>query len=305
MASDNISWFHKHPIAVYLILANGITWLCWLPGIVIASQQGYILPNFDTYTTLFRTGFANTQHLLISIVFLLGVYGPLIAALVATWLDGGRGGLIELGKRIIKWRVGVRWYFTILIIAFLLAAIPFGIAVLTGMTGFSAASAISLPAIIILFFAQILTSGVGEEPGWRGFLLPKLKVRFDGEKYIWLLGLIWAIWHYPFLIYNTLSMMQDVTPAQMVVTILIQLAGLTISIIGMTFLYVWVYNYTQSVFLAILLHALTNIVPLFVLSFLADPQVLTLFSGIMPWVIVLALQRTLGKKRFPEQVTSI
>lgn len=188
MSSDNISWFHKHPIAVYLILANGITWLCWLPGFVIASQQGYILPNFDTYITLFRTGFANTQHLVISIVFLLGVYGPLIAALVATWLDGGRGGLIELGKRIIKWRVGVRWYFTILIIAFLLAAIPIGIAALTGMTGFSTASAISLPAIIILFFAQILTSGVGEEPGWRGFLLLRLKVRFDGEQYIWCLG---------------------------------------------------------------------------------------------------------------------
>jgi hypothetical protein len=173
------------------------------------------------------------------------------------------------------------------------------------MTGFSAASAISLPAIIILFFAQILTSGVGEEPGWRGFLLPRLKVRFGGQKYIWLLGLIWAIWHYPFTIYLTLSMMQNVTPAQMIVTILVQLAGLTISLIGMTFLYVWVYNYTQSVFLAILLHALTNIVPLFVLSFLADPQVLTMFSGIMPWVLVFALQIILGKKRFPDQIASI
>ncbi len=99
--------------------------------------------------------------------------------------------------------------------------------------------------------------------------------------------------------------MQDVSPAQVIVTILIQLAGLTISIIGMTFLYVWLYNYTQSVFLAIIFHALTNIVPLFVLSFLADQQVLTFFSGIIPWVIVFALQRTLGKKRFPEQVTSI
>ena len=305
MSSDNISWFHKHPIAVYLILANGITWLCWLPGIVIGSQQGYILPNFDTYTTLFQTGFANTQHLLISIVFQLGVYGPLIAALVATWLDGGREGLIELGKRIIKWRVGVRWYFIILIIAFLLAAIPAGIGALTGMTGFSTVSAISLPTLIILFFAQILTSGVGEEPGWRGFLLPRLKVRFGGQKYIWLLGLIWAIWHYPFSIYLTLSMMQDVTPAQMIVTILVRLAGLTISLIGMTFLYVWVYNYTKSVFLAILLHALTNIVPLFVFSFLVDSQVLTLFSGFMPWVLVLALQLTLGKKRFPDQIASI
>lgn len=220
MSRDNTSWFHKHPIAVYLILANGITWLCWIPGIVIASQQGYILPNIDTYATLFQTGFANTQHLVLSIAFGLGVYGPLIGALVATWLDGGKEGLVELWGRIKKWRVGARWYLTILLLAFLLPAIPVGIAALTGMTQLSTTSAVAFTYAILFFFAQILTSGLGEEPGWRGFLLPRLQARFDGQKYIWLLGLIWAIWHYPVTVFQTFSMMQNVTPVQMIVTIL-------------------------------------------------------------------------------------
>jgi len=287
-----------------LILANGITWLCWIPGIILAHQQGYILPNFDTYAALFRAGFTGTQHLLVSALFQLGVYGPLIAGLVATWLDGGKPGLVELWGRVRKWQVGARWYVIIVLIALLIPAIPTGIAALTGMTGFRTAGAIGLPYLILLLFAQIFTSGAGEEPGWRGFLLPRLKARFEGEKYIWLLGLVWAIWHYPYTTYLTLTVMQDVTPAQMVVTILVTLAGQTMGLIGMTFLYAWVYNKTQSVFVAILFHATSNVLPLLVSSFLADPQVVTMFVGFMPWVLVVVLQVTLGKERFPEQIAS-
>ena len=169
MTKEKTNWFHKHPIAVYLILANGITWLCWIPGITLAYQQGYLLLSFDTYATLFQSGFANSQHLFFSILFKLGVYGPLIAALIATWLDKGREGLIALWGRTTKGRVGARWYIVILLIAFLLPAIPIVIATLTGMTRFSFANALTLPYFIFFFLDQILTSGVGEEPGWRGY----------------------------------------------------------------------------------------------------------------------------------------
>ena len=41
---------HKYSLTVYLILAMGITWLGWIPGLIIGAQQGYIMPNFTTYT---------------------------------------------------------------------------------------------------------------------------------------------------------------------------------------------------------------------------------------------------------------
>jgi hypothetical protein len=50
------------------------------------------MPNFDTYHLLIPSGFADTRHLLLAILFFLGVYGPLIAGLVAIWMDGGREG---------------------------------------------------------------------------------------------------------------------------------------------------------------------------------------------------------------------
>ena len=82
MTENNLK--RKRSLFVYLILANGITWLCWIPGLVIGGRNGYVLPNIDTYKTLFQTGWMNTQHMLLGILFLLGVYGPLIGALVAT-----------------------------------------------------------------------------------------------------------------------------------------------------------------------------------------------------------------------------
>lgn len=304
MSGSNRSWFHKHPMVVFLILSNGITWVCWIPAIIIGTRQGYILPTINTYATIIQTGFVNSQHLFVSIAFFLGVYGPLIGALVATWLAEGKEGLFELWGRIIRWRVGARWYIIILMIAFLLPAIPVGIAALTGLSELTLGSVIGFPYAIFLFLAQILTSGLGEEPGWRGFLLPRLQAKFEGQKYIWVLGFIWAFWHYPFTVYQTISMMQDVTPIQIALTLVIALAGNTISLIAMTFIYVWVYSNTRSVFLVILLHALGNLFNFTIVSLLAEQQFVAQFLGLMPWVLVFILQRVLGKERFPVQVVN-
>ncbi|MFC1997456.1 hypothetical protein ACFLXI_07610 [Chloroflexota bacterium] len=70
---DKTSPTHKYSLAVYLLLANGITWLCWLPGLIIGLEQGYTMPNFDTYHLLIDSGFADTQHLLLANLFFLVV----------------------------------------------------------------------------------------------------------------------------------------------------------------------------------------------------------------------------------------
>lgn len=292
---------HKYSLVVYLLLANGITWLCWIPGIVIGTQQGYIMPNFDTYIALFGSGFANSQHMWLGIAFQLAVYGPLIGGLVATWMDSGRDGLANLWKRITKWNVGGRWYISALVITLLLTGIPVGIFALTG--GFTL-STIPLSYILFIFLAQLLTSGLGEEPGWRGFLLPRLQARFEGEKYIWVLGLIWAIWHYPVTILYTLPAFQNVTMPQMVIMIILALAGQTMSLIGMSFIYVWLYNRTQSVFISIVFHALSNLFNFWLLSFLSNPQALGILPALMPWAVVIFMQKRLGKDKFPGEVSA-
>jgi len=37
------------------------------------------------------------------------------------------------------------------------------------------------------------------------YVLPTLQANYSQRKAIWIMGLIWAVWHYPFTIYVTLA----------------------------------------------------------------------------------------------------
>jgi membrane protease YdiL (CAAX protease family) len=53
--------------------------------------------------------------------------------------------------------------------------------------------------LISVVFAPILNivPSLGEEIGWRGYLLPKLNTMFSRKKTVLLTGLIWGVWHAP------------------------------------------------------------------------------------------------------------
>jgi membrane protease YdiL (CAAX protease family) len=50
-------------------------------------------------------------------------------------------------------------------------------------------------------YSTLLGGPLFEEPGWRGFALPRLESRFGPLRASLLLGLIWATWHVPFFWY--------------------------------------------------------------------------------------------------------
>jgi membrane protease YdiL (CAAX protease family) len=102
-----------------------------------------------------------------------------------------------------------------------------------------------LGMIMLVFLNELLQAGgLPEEPGWRGFALPRLQTRVSPLTASIILGPLWALWHGPLLI----GMLQEAGPWRMLLRILM---------IGVTF--TWLYNRTSGSLLAVmLLHASWN-----------------------------------------------
>ena len=91
---------------------------------------------------------------------------------------GGRPGLRALGARMVRWRVGWRWY---------AVALGLPLAVHAGHRGAErrarraravAGAAGPLSGLLLVFAVRLvdpLDGPLGEEPGWRGFALPGLQ----------------------------------------------------------------------------------------------------------------------------------
>jgi membrane protease YdiL (CAAX protease family) len=125
--------------------------------------------------------------------------GPLVAALVITAVVDGRRGLRELGSRMVRWRVGWQWYAAALLVPPALALGTGGLNVALGAPG-SVIRDLSISEAVLLFALRLvvpLFSPIGEEPGWRGFALPRL---LDGGSPLgatMILAPIVALWHVP------------------------------------------------------------------------------------------------------------
>ena len=286
----------RKPI-IYVLLSFGITWACWIPAIIIAEKYGYQLPVPTSIVQTLGSDFENSHHAFVSSLFSFAVYGPIIAAFVVTFLELGKQGVVDLFGRIVKWRVSSKWYFVIIGVAVIISFTPKLIGMVFGIVDGKLFVIGSLPIIMVMFLRQVLTSGIGEEPGWRGYLQPYLQSRYDINKSIWILGIIWAVWHYPFTIYYTVSGISGVPLIGIVITILMALLGQTISLVGISYIYAWVYNNTKSVFIAILFHALSNLMPAILLG--ESSQMLGTLAAVMPWIIVFSLEKIYGKESFP------
>lgn len=126
---------------------------------------------------------------------LLGTFAPSIVALGLTARSEGTAGIRSLLGRIVKWRVGVRWY---LFAAGYFAAIKIGVA-LVHRIAVGVWPRFGVEPWYILVIASVLSMPVqaGEEIGWRGYALPRLAARLGLGPASLLLGIVWALWHLP------------------------------------------------------------------------------------------------------------
>jgi membrane protease YdiL (CAAX protease family) len=221
----------RYPVTVFFVLAYAITWLVWVPRALVSA--GYLDSELPLAIGDFWT------------------YAPAIAAVLSAALVGGRAGLRELGSRLIRWRVGVRWYVLVLVGPAAFWALVLGIVVAVGWS-----AELSEPmmieqgvlAVVPLLLVVALTDGVGEEIGWRGFALPRQLERFGFVSASLLLGVVWSVWHLPLFWTDGATL----NGARFWILLL--------ELPAMSVLYTWVFLSTNgSTLLAILFHAAWNV----------------------------------------------
>lgn len=171
--------------------------------------------------------------------------GPLIAALIMSGIAEGWGGIRELLGRIVRARIGLRWYAVIfgLPVVMCAAAVAIMAAFGNGIALPGAAAWRELPDRFLFIFLFIC---LGEEPGWRGFALPRLQKQYTPLIASLILAPIWALWHLP--------LMGNEFPVAIIPAFLI-------SLLGGTLIQTWLFNRTKgSVFAQMLFHATVNTV---------------------------------------------
>jgi uncharacterized protein len=222
-----VSFVQHHSLSVFFVLALALTW----PYMIVDALGSWgLLP--------FRLPF----------VFLIPMgYGPTFAALIVSAMTEGKGSVRALLRRVLVWRVGLRWYVLVIVGSAIPTAITHGLWMFLG--GELAGPPLSLGLIfqlLVSFLVFVLFNG--EELGWRGYALPRLQAKRSALVASLIVGAMWALFHLPLFFDRGMADFSRMPPLSYL------LLAMAWSII-----FTWVFNKTRgSVLLAMLLHAASN-----------------------------------------------
>ncbi|GGC07357.1 CPBP family intramembrane glutamic endopeptidase [Cellulomonas carbonis] len=174
------SFVRRRPVAAFVVLAYAVSWAWWVPMVVVGAVS--------------RPGVPWPTHL-------PGLLGPAVAAVAVTGLADGRAGLRALGRRVVRWRVGWRWWLVVVATA-ALATLAFVVPLLTAddvpapsdlarYTGVGAIGPLGVVAV------ALVVNGFGEETGWRGFAADRLLRDHAPTRTALVVAAVWAGWHAP------------------------------------------------------------------------------------------------------------
>ncbi|BCZ44708.1 CAAX amino protease [Clostridium gelidum] len=249
--------FNKNKIVLYLISTFLFTWMFWI------------------------ISFTSTSSSLNSIFRIVGSLMPSLMSIILTNYFYGRKGLKDLLKKLTIWKVNPLFYVFIIFYSAASFYIPYFICVIAGadykiqiinqIFGFNLDNPLSLLAclIVILFFGGPL----GEELGWRGFVLPKLQKKYTPLLSGIIAGVIWTCWHIPMFLFH-------IQGYDNFIVYLLQTISLSI-------IYTWLYNHVKgSLLIPILYHCIDDFIPS-----ICFPDFLNYFNmySIIYWTIQLTV----------------
>lgn len=197
--------------------------------------------------------------------YVLGiVWSPALAAVITSWIYGKNLG--EFG-----WKWGdSRYIWLSYAIPFIYVLIPYLVVWISGLGAFFNQALMrevainygwkTLPnnVILVLYLLFSITLGMlkaclyalGEEIGWRGFLVPELAKTTTFFNAALISGIVWAVWHYPTIIFGGYNNGKSIPYS---------LFCFTLAVIAISFPMAWLRLKSGSLWTGMIFHASDNL----------------------------------------------
>jgi membrane protease YdiL (CAAX protease family) len=229
----------SHPLLSFFVLAFVISWA----GVIMVVGPSGIAAN------------RLPSDMQIALLYPTLVVGPSVAGLLLTGLLYGKEGFRELRSRLLKWRVGARWY----AVALLTAPLSYAATSLVLWLSYpkfvpAIFTADGMVALLLMGIFAGLFVALFEELGWTGFAIPRMRLRYSILGTGLIVGLLWGAWH--FLVFFVGVSNPATNPSAGAIPLVLFLPILIFTFLPVyRVLMVWVYDRTESLLLAILMHA--------------------------------------------------
>lgn len=282
------SFTQRHPLSSFFALTF---LLSWGGVLVVIGGPGNLLVPLEA-----------TESLLPAVLLVMFI-GPCVAGLLMTALVHGRPGLRDLGARARRWRVDRRVYAVALLTTPVVATV-----LLLVLSVFSPdflpdilTSNDKLTLLLTGIIAGVVV-GIFEETGWTGFAVPELRRQHGVLQTGLIVGFVWAAWHFLVYIWGSADGSGGIDFARILTEYVFLLAVLP----AYRVLMVWVYDRSESLLVAMLMHAIHTgaTTAILVPQVTGVPRIgYYLLFGAVLWAIALTVTR--AEQVRPESATAL
>ncbi len=217
------------------------------------------------------------------ILFILGGFVPSLVGLLLTGIWEGRAGLRRMGRRVIQFNIGWRWYLAAFVIT---AFVSLGQIITGQLLGISFDPSLFVQQLSS-FLPLIILGPLSEELGWRGYAQDRLQKLFGPVLAGVVLGILWALWHLP-LFYM---------PGTAQHALGLPFLPFVLTLVSLFVIFAWLHTQTgASIWTAIFFHWIYTYASQVISSGLGQNQVYN-WLVCVPYLIVAGLTLAFWKKR--------
>ncbi len=220
-----------------------------------------------------------------------------ISGLIIIYLTKGKEGLKGILSSLLNWRVNPLWYVVAL---FLFPAVMFVSITISVLLGNPSPNYPDLFTVVPVFFMLLLTAGLGEEIGWRGYASSKMRETQGALKLSLVIGVIWSFWHLPLFWFSEGGFMEYSLAQEYGLILAFILFASYIIILAI--LHGWIYFATnENLLMVVLFHAALNAAGYY-FTF-ADIETITMVPLVIFLIIMICISIGAIKVFSPEKLS--